>query len=95
MLRGCTPGAISRLVARGSLRSWCASLADLVRAGYSEAKANLAAFIYAKAFALALRRTWAEAKAGRSSRRVDPAEYASSFNTWAAERGRALVYLSA
>ncbi len=49
----------------------------------------------AKAFALALRRTWAEAKAGRSSRRVDTAEYASSFNTWAADRGRALVYLSA
>jgi hypothetical protein len=51
-------------------------------------------FDSAKALSIALRHAWAEAKAARSSRRVDPAEYASSFNAWAAERGRVLVQLA-
>src|SRR4051812_42422989 len=81
--------------AHAAVRGTLAGLRRATAAGYSEAKANLASFDYAKALSFALRHAWAEAKAARNPRRVDPAEYASSFEAWRAERGRVLVQLSA
>ena len=64
------------------MRGRLAGLRRAADTGYSIAKADLASFDYAKAFAVALSRTWAEAKAARNAHRVNAAELSDSFEAW-------------